>query len=63
MMPKNSSGRPSHCRSQLIVTPSSSVFAGELFQTMALVLRAADSISPSTPGGEPELGKYAMKRG
>ncbi len=29
----------------------------ELFHTMALVFRAADNISPSTPGGEAELGK------
>jgi hypothetical protein len=57
MMPKNSGGRPSHWRNHPRVTPSSSVLAGELFQTMALVFSTAESISPSTPGGVPELGK------
>jgi hypothetical protein len=57
MMPKNSSGRPSHWRSQPRVTCSSSTPAGEDFQTMPLALMAEASNSPRMPGAEAETLK------
>jgi hypothetical protein len=52
IMPKKQSGRPSHCRSQRMTTISSSVLAGDDCQSMPLVFRAAESISPRMPGAE-----------
>ena len=57
MTPSNAGGRPIRPRSQPSVTSSSSVDAGDVFHNIACWLRAAASISPSTPGGLAELAK------
>ena len=57
MMPKNSSGSPSHCRSQPSVTCSSSVNAGEVAQCIPLVFSVAISISAMMAGVEPVQAK------
>ncbi len=63
MSPNHSSESPSHWRSQLIVTCSSSVAAGQLFHSMPLTFNAAVSISPRMPGPDPVMEKYAWNRG
>ncbi|GBD30100.1 hypothetical protein HRbin32_01200 [bacterium HR32] len=63
MITPNCWGSPSICRSQSSVTCSSSVAAGLVRHSMPFTLSAADSISPSTPGAEPVMAKYAKKAG
>ena len=57
MVPVNAEGRPTKLRSHPSVTSSSSVAAGELFQTMAFTLSAAARSSPRIPGPDPETAK------
>jgi hypothetical protein len=57
IIPNQPAGRPIQSRSQPIVTCSSSVAAGDVFQTMPLPFSAAASISPSIPGPGALLAK------
>ena len=63
MCPSKLSGSPIICSSHRQTTHSSSVAAGEVRQSMALTLIPAVSISPKIPAADPELVKYAKKRG
>src|SRR5947209_10438297 len=63
MMPSKSAGNPISCRSQSSATSSSSVEAGEVRQSIALVSKAAESSSPKMPGAEEEVAKYAKNEG
>ena len=63
MMPWNASGSPSSLRSQLSVTSSSSVAAGDVRHSIALTSSAAASASASTVTGAALIAKYAKKRG
>ncbi len=56
-MPKNRSGRPIHWRIQPSTTCSSSVDAGDDFQSMPLVFTAAVNASARMPGADPEVEK------
>ena len=57
MWPWNPAGSPSIWRSQSQTRSSSSVAAGPDFQSMALTLSAAASVSPRMPGPEPVIAK------
>jgi hypothetical protein len=48
---------PSICRSQSSARCSSSVATGDVFQSIALTLSAAASISAITPGADPVVAK------
>src|SRR4051794_11775569 len=63
MIPKNSSLRESHSRSQLNVTCSSSVAAGADFHSIAFTFRVAVRNSASMEGGVEETENQAKKRG
>lgn len=63
MTPNHPSPSPSICRSQSRARCSSSVAAGDVFQSIAFTFSAAASISASTPGTEPLMAKYAKKPG
>src|ERR1039458_5287399 len=63
MMPNTSSGSPIHCRSQSSTTCSSSVAAGDVFQSMALAFSEAESSSAMMPGPGAVFAKYAMNPG
>ncbi len=55
--PVKVSGSPSISRSHPRTTSSSSLAAGQVFQSIALTLRAPLRSSPSTPGPDPVIEK------
>jgi hypothetical protein len=57
LMPNHPSDKPSICRNQSVVTCSSSVAAGDVFQSIALTSSVAASISARMPGIEEEVAK------